>query len=223
MRRLFYKKLIASFAAGFIAAPVFVIPACAATDSGVANPGAGLLDPAESQPGLAAGDQAPSGALRDPNSATVQLDDLYADGPTVMIFYRGGWCPFCNRDLKNWQQALPEFKDAGAQIVAVSMESAEHALETTEDNNLDYTVLVDETGDVVKAFRLGFKLDDSTKERYKGFGIDLANINANGKWQLPAPAVYVVDTNGVIRYAAADWDYRERDGYEDALETVKGL
>ena len=140
-----------------------------------------------------------------------------------MIFYRGGWCPFCNRDLKNWQQALPEFRDAGAHVVAISMESPEHAIETAQDNNLDYTVLVDETGDVVKAFRLGFELEESTKNRYKGFGIDLASHNATGEWVLPAPAVYVVDTRGVIRYASANWDYKDRAGYQEALEAVKGL
>ncbi len=74
-------------------------------------------------------------------------------------------------------------------------------------NELDYDVFVDETGDVVRDFRLGFQLDDNTQTRYKGYGIDLASFNTNGAWELPAPAVYVIDRQGTIRYASADWDY----------------
>lgn len=203
--------------------PALLTTACATTDSGVREPGRGLLDPATTTPGLAAGDHAPDGALRDPESQRVDLAALYADGPTVLIFYRGGWCPFCSRDLQNWQDALPEFESAGASVVAVSMESPEHALDTVEKNKLGYRVLVDETGETVKAFRLGFALDEGTKKRYEGFGIDLSTWNSNGSWELPAPAVYVIDTDGVIRYASADWDYRKRAGYEDALEVVRGL
>lgn len=204
-------------------APAFVLPACAMSDSGVASPEAGLLDPASETPGLAVGDRAPEGDLTDPRSNTISLTDLYADQPAVLIFYRGGWCPFCTRDLKNWETAIPEFRDAGARVVAVSLESPEHAYDTATENNLSYDVLVDETGDVVKGFRLGFQLDEGTQTRYEGYGIDLASLNSNQEWVLPAPAVYVIDTDGVIRYASADWDYREREGYGDALAAVRAL
>ncbi len=209
--------------AALAAVPAFVLTACATADSGVANPGEGLLDPASETPGLAEGDRAPSGELRDPRSNVVQVSELYADQPAVLVFYRGGWCPFCTRDLRNWESAAPQFREAGARLVAVSLETPENAYDTVTENDLSYDVFVDPTGDVVKGFRLGFQLDEGTQSRYKGFGIDLANRNANGSWELPAPAVYVVDTNGVIRYASADWDYRERDGYEDALAAVREL
>jgi len=209
--------------AGFLVAPAFYLSACAAADSGARAPAPGLLDPAETAPGLQVGDAAPAGVLRDPETQTVALADLYAEQPVVLVFYRGGWCPFCNRDLKNWEEGVPEFREAGARVVAVSTETPEHAIETAEKNKLSYDVFVDETGELVRAFRLGFELDQATQRRYRGFGIDLAEINATNEWSLPAPAVYVIDTDGVIRYASADWDYREREGWEDALAAVRSL
>ena len=223
MPRTLFSRLTSAAIIGVASAPAFFLTACATADAGVANPEAGLLDPATQKPGLAVGEHAPEGTLRDPNSNTVQVADLYADQPAVLIFYRGGWCPFCNRDLQDWQDALPEFNDAGARVVAVSMESAENALETANNNELDYDVFVDETGDVVRAFRLGFQLDQDTQTRYKGYGIDLATHNTNGAWELPAPAVYVIDRHGIIRYASADWDYSKRAGYADALAAVRNL
>lgn len=217
------RTLISGAIVGFAAAPLVFLTACATADGGKADPAAGLLNTAETQPGLNAGDRAPSGTLRDPNAASVRLADLYAEQPAVLVFYRGGWCPFCNRDLMNWETALPQFEAAGARVVAVSMETAEHALTTASDNKLSYDVFVDETGELVRAFRLGFELDAATQSKYKGYGIDLASQNASGEWVLPAPAVYVIGTDGVIRYASAEWDYRERDGYEDALAVVRGL
>jgi peroxiredoxin len=210
---------------GFLSAPVVYSTACAATstDAGRADAGPGLLNPAEEQPGLRAGDRAPEGLLRDPEAQTVPLRDLYADQPIVLVFYRGGWCPYCTRDLRDWEAGIDEFKAAGARVIAVSMETADHALATARDNDLSYDVFVDETGDLTKAFRLGFALSDNTITRYEGFGIDLASRNASGEWVLPAPAVYVIDREGVIRYAEADWDYLQRAGYTDALETVRGL
>jgi len=223
MPRTVLSRLASAACLAFVSTPALLLPACATADSGVANPKEGLLNPAEESPGLAVGEEAPEGVLRDPDSNTVHLADLYAQEPAVLIFYRGGWCPFCTRDLKNWETALPEFKDAGARVVAISLESPEHALDTVEKNELSYDVLVDETGEVIRGFRLGFQLDAVTVDRYKGFGIDLAKHNTNGAWELPAPAVFVIDTDGVVRYASADWDYRQRDGYEDALEVVRGL
>ena len=208
---------------GFISAPAFVITACAAADGGVADPGDRLLDPSSSTPGLAVGEDAPGGTLRDPAQQTVSLEDLYADGPSVLVFYRGGWCPFCTRDLKDWETAIPEFDAAGANVIAVSLESAEHAVQTAEKNDLSMRVLVDETGEVVRGFRLGFALDEGTQSRYRGYGIDLETSNSNGAWELPAPAVFVIDRDGVVRYSHADWDYRTRIGYEGALEAVRDL
>ncbi len=223
MPRTILSRLASAALVAVAATPVYVMSACATADSGVANPNAGLLDPASDPPGLAVGDHAPEGELLDSDSNAVRVADLYADQPTVLIFYRGGWCPYCTRDLREWEGALPEFTDAGARVVAVSLETPEHALETRDTHGLSYDVLVDPSGDVVRGFRLGFQLDETTKTRYKGYGIDLATHNANASWELPAPAVYVVDTTGVIRYANADWDYTERVGHEDALETVRGL
>jgi len=223
MPRTILSRFTSAALVAVAAAPAFVMTACATADSGVANPNAGLLDPASDTPGLSVGDHAPMGELLDAESNEIRVADLYSDQPAVLIFYRGGWCPYCTRDLREWEGALPEFENAGARVVAISLETPEHAYDTTTKNELSYDVLVDPTGNVVKGFRLGFQLDETTTTRYKGYGIDLAAHNANASWELPAPAVYVVDTSGVIRYANADWDYTERVGHEDALEAVRGL
>jgi len=222
--RVAARKFALAALVGFMSAPALYVTACAAAaDTGRADAGPGLLNPAEEEPGLQVGDRAPEGLLRDPDAETVALRDLYAGQPVVLVFYRGGWCPYCTRDLRDWESGIDDFNAAGARVIAVSMETPEHALATASDNDLSYDVLVDETGDLTRAFRLGFALSDDTIARYEGFGINLDSRNASGQWVLPAPAVYVIDPDGVIRYAEADWDYLQRAGYADALETVRGL
>ena len=102
---------------------------------------------------------------------------------------------------------LDDLTSAGGRFIAVTPEKPENAEETIEKAQAGYRVLIDPEGDVGKAFRVQFALDAKTKKAYKNYGIDLEQANVNGRWELPAPATFVIDTDGVSRWAHAEWDY----------------
>lgn len=166
-----------------------------------------LLDPKTEAPGLKVGDHAPDVTVISTDGEEFKLSSLYASGPLVVTFYRGGWCPYCNTALQDWAGRFDDLRSAGGQFIAITPEKPEDAQETLEKANAGYRVFIDPEGDVGKAFRVQFELEQKTQKRYKNYGIDLEQANANGRWELPAPASFVIDTDGVVRYAHATWDY----------------
>jgi peroxiredoxin len=183
-----------------------------------------LLDPKNEQPGLAVGDKAPTLKLRNAQGEKVNLRKLYkTKGPVVIAFYRGGWCPFCNKELMSWSEKLDELADAGGTFIAISPETKQHAIETETKHGGQYVTLIDADGGAMRAFKLGFAVDEKTKSKYKGFGIDLDNWNSNGKWELPAPATFVIDKDGVVRWVFARWDYTTRADPDEVIAEVKKL
>jgi len=185
----------------------------------------GLLDPAQTPtPGLAVGDKAPALKLPAVDGSTVDLGELYAKGPVVITFYRGGWCPFCQRAMAQWSSKVAELVEAGGTFVAISPETAEHARDSQRQFGGDKVIaLVDRDGAAMRAFKVGFAFDENLKSRYRRFGHDLGAWNASGRWELPAPATFVVDRKGVIRWVFADWDYRKRAEPDDVIAQVRKL
>ncbi len=178
---------------------------------------------APAEPGLEVGDEAPTIELLDEKGNTIDLADLYAQGPIVLTFYRGGWCPYCSKALSAWQQKLPELKEAGGTFVGLTPQKPSFVAETKQDKELEYVVLSDTDGEAGRAFKVTFSLDDRTIEKYKGYGIDLAKNNADGEWTLPAPATFVIDTEGVIQWVFADWDYTKRADPDAVIEAVRKI
>jgi peroxiredoxin len=158
---------------------------------------------------LKPGDRAPDFTLPDATGRSVSLSERLKDGPVVLKFYRGGWCPYCNLELRAYQKALPELAAVGAQLVAVSPESPDHSLSTKEKNALAFSVLSDRGGATARAYRLAFQLSPELKALYQSRGRDLAEWNG-GDWTLPVPGTFVVGTDGRIVLAHVDADYRSR-------------
>lgn len=207
----------ASIAAALVA---LTLGACATANSPTAA-AAPATDPTSSDPGLRVGDRAPDATVFTQDGQAVSLKLLYADAPLVVTFYRGGWCPFCNRALANWQTKLDELHAAGGQLVALTPESPDHAAETIAKHDLGYSVYSDTSMEAAKAFRVFFEVDPATQAKYKGYGIDLAGWNSSGQWTLPAPGTFVIDRHGVIRYAWADWDYKNRADPDEVIAAVR--
>ncbi len=168
------------------------------------------------------GDAAPDFALPDAGGKPVRLSERLREGPVVLKFYRGGWCPYCNLELRAYQQALPELKALGAQLIAVSPEKPDNSLTTQEKNSLAFTVLTDAGGKVAGEYKLAFELSEELKAIYKSRGRDLADWNG-GDWTLPAPGTFVIGTDGRIALAHADADYRTRLEPSQAIEAVRRL
>lgn len=177
----------------------------------------------EAKTGLPVGWLAPAVELKNAEGETVKLSELYAEGPTVVAFYRGGWCPFCNRQLKDWQDYAQEFEDAGLNIVFITPESVENVNGSIEKTETTYTVLSDSEQQAAKLFNVIFSLDAKTRNTYKGYGIDLEAWNANAEWKLPVPGVFLIDTEGVVRWQKVDENYKVRVDPEAVLEAAAEL
>ncbi|WP_405937553.1 AhpC/TSA family protein [Streptomyces sp. NBC_00726] len=173
---------------------------------------------------LTAGAQAPRFTLPSATGKAVGLGQLLTQGPVVLTFYRGAWCPYCNLTLRSLQQHHTGITDRGAQLVAVSPQIPDESLSLAEKHALDFTVLSDAGSDTAKAYGLAFDLPDDLAAVYDKLGFDLHRVNGGHPRTLPVPATYVIDQNGTVRWAFADTDYTKRAEPADiiaALDTLR--
>jgi peroxiredoxin len=174
------------------------------------------------QRALHAGDAAPADlTLPDALGRPVRLADLWQRGPLVLLFYRGGWCPYCNLELRAWQKRLPELQRLGASLVAVSPQTPDHSMSTAEKNELAFPVLSDSALAASDTFGVTFTLPPELIELYGRVGNDLPVVNGNGQWALPLPATYVIGRDGRIAFAHVEADYRERAEPDDVLRALE--
>jgi|ERR1700730_6655463 peroxiredoxin len=170
---------------------------------------------------LKVGDRAPAIVLRNAKDETVDVSTLLAKGPVIVTFYRGGWCPYCNLELRAYQALLPEFRAMGASLVAISPEKPDEAVTTAEKNALSFDVLSDVGQKVGRAFGLVYDFNDELRAAYEGFGRNIPAHNGTpGEWALPVSATYVIDGRSVIIYADTGVDYRDRADPRDILEML---
>jgi peroxiredoxin len=156
------------------------------------------------------GDQVPEFRLPDPKGGVVSLHDLLQSGPAVVTFYRGGWCPYCNLQLRAYQAVLPEITALGARLVAISPQLPDGSLSTAEANALTFDVLSDAGNDVARRFGLVWSLPEELRAALSSNNKALPGINGDDSWELPVPATYVVDRDGRVALAAVEVDYRRR-------------
>ncbi|GAC1605020.1 MAG: peroxiredoxin-like family protein [Acidimicrobiales bacterium] len=169
------------------------------------------------------GDTAPDFTLPDANGDKVNFAGLLETGPVVLAFYRGGWCPYCSTELRALQASLPELRELGATLVAISPQTPDNSLSTAEKLELAFPVLSDVGNTVSRAFGLVFTLPESLRAVYTGFGLDLPAANGDDSFELPVPATYVIDRNGSVTWRFADADYTRRAEPSDILDAVRTL
>ncbi|MGK9171348.1 AhpC/TSA family protein [Inquilinus limosus] len=170
---------------------------------------------------LKAGDRAPAFTLNDPEGRLVSSAELLRNGPLVVSFYRGVWCPYCNMELQALEAAKPEFERLGATLVAISPQTAPNSRKSVRQNNLTFPILSDAKGAVAAAFGLRFRLPDDLVELYKGLKNDLPAFNDDPSWTMPMPARYVIAQDGTILYAEINPDYTRRPEPEDMLPALR--
>ncbi|GGG44654.1 peroxiredoxin-like family protein [Bizionia arctica] len=177
----------------------------------------GILDNA-----LNVGDKALNFTLKNALNKSVSLFTELENGPVILTWYRGGWCPYCNITLHYLQEKLPEFQKAGATLMALTPELPDNSLSTSEKNKLEFTVLSDVGNKIGKEYGVVFQLTKDVASIYQaGFG--LHEKNGDDSDQLPLAATYVIDTNGIIQYAFLDADYRERAEATEILSAIRNL
>lgn len=172
---------------------------------------------------LQIGDRAPDFELPNAVDQWVRLSDCLQQGPVILIFYRGGWCPYCNLELRAYQQLLPQIQAAGATLIAVSPQSPDHSLSTAEKNQLSFDVLSDVGATVAQAYNIAFELSEELKQLYTQLGHALPEVNSTSDWQLPIPATFVIAPDRKILLSHIDVDYRNRLEPTEALATASSL
>ena len=172
---------------------------------------------------LKAGDTAPSFVLNDPDGKPVSSVGLLAQGPLVVSFYRGVWCPYCNMELQALQEALPAFRELGANLVAISPQNAANSRKSRRANNIDFPILSDSGNETAARFGLRFELPQYLIELYKSLKNDLPAFNGDTSWTLPMPGRFVIGQDGVIRYAEVNPDYTHRPEPADMLPALRSL
>ncbi len=171
---------------------------------------------------LKVGDTVPNFTLPNASGQPIQIQTLLAQGPVVISFYRGQWCPFCSLELAALQKALPEIKALNASLVAISPQTPDNTLSTVEKNNLEFEVLSDAGNQVAKQFGIVYQLSEEMREVQKGFGVNLSESNGDASYGLPISATYVVG-NGQIVYAFTDPDFTKRLEPSEILAALKQL
>ncbi len=160
---------------------------------------------------LQTGDRVPDVALTNADGLAFPLKKLLKNQPTVLIFYRGGWCVYCNTQLGQLKQIETPLQKLGYQIVAVSPDGVEKIRESLKKHDLTYMLVSDSDAAAAKAFGLAYRVDDATYEKMKkDYGIDLEAHSGKGHHILPVPAAYVLDQQGKILYSYYNPDYKVR-------------
>ncbi len=174
----------------------------------------------EAPEGLFIGSKAQDFKAKDQHGKPVQLKELLKKGKVVLVFYRGQWCPYCNKALSRLQDSLQLITGKGATIVAVSPEKPENIALTVEKTKAEFPVLYDEGLKIMKAYDVEFEVPENTITRYRNAGLDIEKSNgANGKY-LPVPAVYIIDKEQTVTYRFFESDYKKRPSVKEILDNL---
>lgn len=169
------------------------------------------------------GDPAPDFDLPNVKGGSVSLQAALRDGPVVLSFYRGSWCPFCNLELNALQARLADIQAAGARLIAVSPEKPDASLSHAEKLDLAFDVLCDQGNRTARDYGLIMTVAESVRPLYLQWGIDVPAANGDDTYELPVPATYVIAPDGNIHAAYVDKDYTTRMEPADIVEALSRL
>jgi len=169
-----------------------------------------LIHSGAAENALKEGAQAPDFALPDARGNAVRLSHLLTQGPVVIAFYRGQWCPYCHLTLRAYQQALSQLHALGASLVAISPQTPDHSLAMAEKLELTFALLSDIGNRVARQFGLVFTLDEVVRGAHQQVGADLPTFNGDDAWELPMAGTFLVDQSGTMRLAFVDPDFTRR-------------
>ncbi len=170
------------------------------------------------------GDAVPDAELVDASGGSVRLSAALGDGPAVLVFYRGAWCPYCNITLRTYQRdLLPALQEAGVALVAISPQTPEGTEQIADAAELGFPVLSDPANVLVR--RLGILTEPSADARsaHTDLGFDVADFNADRTGDIPFPTVLVLDQDRTVRFADVHVDYTTRTEVSEVLAALEGL
>ncbi len=172
---------------------------------------------------LLKGSQVPFARLKDVNSAQKNLKEVLDNKPTVLIFYRGGWCPYCNLQLGELQKIESKLKDLGVKIVAISPDKPEELKKLIKEKTLSYELYSDPDLNTAKAFGIAYRLSSADYKKQLGFSEGFQEMPERTEYLLPVPAAFLVDKNGNIRFKYANANYQIRVSSDDLIAQAQAL
>jgi len=170
------------------------------------------------------GKTAPNFILPNPKGILILLANLLTQGPVVVTFYRGSWCPYCNIQLRALQDRLADIHALGAQLVAISPQVPDDSLTDDEISKMDFVVLSDQNANVASQYGVAWEVPEFLIEHMKkDRNLDLESINNGNSNILPIPATFIIDRDGIIAWRFVDVDYRTRSEPNDIIEALQSL
>jgi len=173
--------------------------------------------------GLKVGDRAPDASLPDVTGKTQSLAEIFAQGPTLVLFYRGGWCPFCNLELHDYSVNKPEFDRRGVRLVAISVDKPSEEAKTQAKHGVPFPMLSDPKMVALQAYRVVHVPGDTEKKAMAGYGIDLVAYSGESHGDFAVPSIFLVGRNGVVLFAHIDEDFKTRPGAKQMLAVADRL
>jgi peroxiredoxin len=159
---------------------------------------------------LPAGSKIPDFQLQDHDGKTSSSTDLLAKGRLVLCFIRGRWCPFCVGQMEAMNLIVPEIENAGATLIAISPQTVQQSFFMRDQHKLRFPLLSDAGNKVARQFGLTYRVPDEQRAVYQRAFVNLPFVNGDASWELPIPAIYIIDRDGSVLYASANEDYTER-------------
>jgi peroxiredoxin len=173
---------------------------------------------------IGVGDQLENFTLDDASGQATSLEEILEKGPAVIVFYRGGWCPYCNLALRTYQRDLmPQLDQFGAQLVAISPQTPDQSLSTKEKAQLEFTVLSDPGSRIAERTGIAFQQSEEVLAAQRQLGLELVDVNAEGATRLPRPTVLIVDPTRAARFVDVQPDYTSRTEVKDILSALSDL
>ena len=168
--------------------------------------------------GLNVNDKAPDFTATSQDGKSINLKKQLKEGAVVLVFYRGQWCPYCNKHLKQLQDSLSLILAKGAQLMTITAEKPDNIKKTIKKTKASFPILYDDGLKIMESYDVVFAVDQKTIDKYKGYGIDFNDANGKNGAYLPVPAVYVINKKGVIVYKYFDSNYTKRASVKDILD-----
>ena len=169
------------------------------------------------------GDKIPHIVLTNAIGNKTDINEVLKKGPVILTFYRGSWCPYCNLELRLYQELLPQIKKANGTLIAISPDLPDYSLSFSERKKLDFEILSDIDNKIAKQFHLVFKVDKDVVDLYKRNGFELEKQQGNSHYELPIPATYVINQKGIIVLSHVDPIYQHRMEPTLALQKIKEI
>ncbi|MGF7040464.1 peroxiredoxin-like family protein [Mucilaginibacter lappiensis] len=173
------------------------------------------------QTGLTKGDTAPAFTAKDNTGKSIDLKTLLKSHKSVVLFfYRGEWCPYCNKHIQQLQDSLQLLSAKGAYVIAVTPETNDGINKTIGKTHASFSIIQDKGYQIMKDYRVNYVLDDATVAKYKTYGLDLNKSNGNADHVLPVPATYIINQSGKIAFVHFNKDYTKRASVNDMLQVL---